>query len=135
MKRAVLDASVIVKWFQANGEPHADNARALRKQFEAGALAVVVPALMPLELLNVAGRRWRWKRADLLAMADLMETLPFDLRNPPLRGVAAWTARGLSAYDACYVAVAESETIQLITDDAAILDIASPRATPLSAVR
>jgi predicted nucleic acid-binding protein len=38
--------------------------------------------------------------------------------------VARWTGRGLTAYDAAYVAVAEAEAVRLVTDDDLIVNVA-----------
>jgi predicted nucleic acid-binding protein len=117
MNEAVLDASVVLKWFRSDGERHVEAARALRASFEAGALVVLAPPLLHLEIVNVAGRRWHWPEASLVDLADALEDLGFDLREPELTRVAKWTANGLTAYDAAYVALAEGEGIALITDD------------------
>lgn len=131
MRRAVLDASVVLTWFAANDEPGRAAARAAREAFESGALNVVVPPLLALEVLNVAGRKWRWDNATLVALAAALDRLPWRVSDPPLSDVAAWTARGLTAYDAAYVALAEKESCVLVTDDAHIVEIASPVAVPL----
>jgi predicted nucleic acid-binding protein len=127
----VLDASVILKWFRASGEEHVDDARALRSAFQAGDLTVYAPPLMSLEILNIAGRRWRWDEARLMALVESLGDLGLVLADPDLGRVAAWTARGLTAYDATYVALAEMQSIRLITDDARIVDVATGIAVAL----
>jgi predicted nucleic acid-binding protein len=59
LTEVVLDASVALKWFAAEQRGSAEG-RELRNGYEAGRLSVAVPALLFLELLNVAGRRWGW---------------------------------------------------------------------------
>ena len=49
--------------------------------------------------------------------------------------VACWTARGLTAYDSAYVAVAEALETRLITDDDLIVEIATEVAQPLAETR
>jgi predicted nucleic acid-binding protein len=117
----VLDASVVIKWWRADGEGHVEEARSLRAAFEAGDLAVVAPRLLFIEILNAFGRRWRWAQPDLLALAEALGSLGIEVEDPELTSVAGWTARGLTAYDASYVALAEGRGIDLVTDDAAIL--------------
>lgn len=131
MNEAVLDASVVLKWFHAEGERHLDGARQLRAQFEAGELRVLAPQLLWLELLNVAARRWDWPQAQLEQLAATLEQLDFDVLDPELPRVAKWAANGLTAYDAAYVAVAEQSGVQLITDDDPILASAPELATAL----
>ena len=131
MNEAVLDASVVLKWFHSEGEGHLEVARQLRAQFEDGRLRVVAPQLLWLELLNVAARRWGWPQAQLEQLAVTLEQLGFEVLEPELLSVARWAANGLTAYDAAYVAVAEQAGAQLITDDEQIVATAPTVATAL----
>ena len=117
MSDVVLDASVLVKWFHAAGEDHLDQARALRARFESGELRALAPPLIWLEIVNVAARRWSFTAKKLEQLATSLSNLGFELIEPDLAAVARWTARGLTAYDAAYVAVAELTGTKLITDD------------------
>jgi predicted nucleic acid-binding protein len=128
----VLDASVVLKWFHSEGERHLDAARSLRAEFEAGELLVFAPPLLRFELVNVAGRRWGWAESALVEFALGLEELGFEFIDPELERVAIWTARGLTAYDAAYVAVAEENALRLITDDELIVDVAGELATGLA---
>jgi predicted nucleic acid-binding protein len=127
----VLDASVVLKWFHTDGERHVKQARRLRTQFQAGELRVVAPSLLWLELLNVAGRRWGWSEGQLDALAATLPDLGFDMHEPELPDVARWVARGLTAYDAAYIAVAEAAGIKVITDDEEIARRATKTAAAL----
>lgn len=133
MIEAVLDAPVILKWFREEGERHVAAARSLRAAFEAGELLVSAPPLLRLEIVNVAGRRWRWDEAALLDLAAALDELGFEFREPELGRVARWTARGLTAYDAAYVALADAEALRLVTDDDLILAAAPQIAVALPA--
>jgi len=128
---AVLDASVVLKWFGQIPERGQAEARALRGDYQAGRLAVVAPTLCFLELLNVAGRRWRWGELALAELADALDDLLFEAAESELARVAAWVARGLTASDAAYVALAEERTVPLVTDEEAILKVAGEIARPL----
>ncbi len=130
MNEVVLDASVVLKWF-ASDERGSAEARELRSDYEAGRLSVVVPALLFLELLNMAGRRWGWDAEPLLELADGLHDLLFEVGEPELRSVASWVARGLTAYDAAYVALAEERGQTLVTDDDTIVAVAGEVARPL----
>lgn len=130
MNEIVLDTSVVLKWF-AEEQRGSGAARELRGEYEAGRLSVAVPALLFLELLNVAGRRWRWDEAALLELADSLDDLLFEVAEPELQLVASWVARGLTAYDAAYVALAEERGQPLVTDDQTIVAIAGELARPL----
>jgi predicted nucleic acid-binding protein len=132
---AVLDASVVLKWFREDGERNLDAARLLRAEFEAGKLVVFAPSLLGLEIVNVAARRWRWPEEALLGLAEALDDLGFELVVPALARIAQWAARGLTAYDAAYVALAEQEALRLVTDDELIVDIAPEIATALADAR
>jgi predicted nucleic acid-binding protein len=128
----VLDASVVLKWFRTAGEPHLEPARSLRARFEAGQLIVLAPPLLRLEMVNVAGRRWQWPESALVELAVALDELGFEFEEPELARVASWTGRGLTAYDAAYVALAEARTAPLITDDDHVIAVAGDIATALA---
>lgn len=94
---------------------------------------MVAPSLLFLEILNVAGRSWGWTDGELLALAEPLRQLAIEVVEPRLGLVAGWVGRGLTAYDAAYLALAEERGIHVITDDRAILDTAGDRARPLVA--
>ena len=130
MNEVVFDTSVVFKWF-AQEQRGSEAARELRDEYEAGRLSVAVPALLFLEILNVAGRRWKWGEAALLELADSLDDLLFEVAEPGLQPVASWVARGLTAHDAVYVALAEERGQRLVTDDQTIVAIAGELARPL----
>lgn len=132
MSDVVLDASVVIKWFAPSEEVSFRQARMVRDRYTAGELIVTVPPLLFLEILNVAGRRWSWPEPDLLELAVRLKEGSFEIADADLEDLTPWIAMGLSSYDAAYVALAESRGIPLITDDARIVEIAGPIATPLT---
>lgn len=132
MSEVVLDASVVLKWFRSEGERHVEAARAIRTAYEKGEVLVLAPPLLHLEILNVAARRWRLGEEALIALAGALEDLGFELPEPSLERVARWIARGLTAYDAAYAAVAETAEVKLVSDDALILALAAGVAEPLA---
>jgi predicted nucleic acid-binding protein len=64
-------------------------------------------------------------------LASEVEELGFEFALPDWTQVASWVARGLTAYDAVYVALAEGHRVPLITDDATIIAMAPDIAVPL----
>ena len=127
MRQLVLDASVLGRWIFQPQE-----AGALRAEFEAGELTIAVPGLVFLELLNVAGRQLRWAVDELTELADRLQKSGLDVVEPDLARVATWVARGLTAYDASYVALAEQLAVPLATGDRLILEVAPKIAVPLA---
>jgi predicted nucleic acid-binding protein len=121
MRELVVDASIALEWLRPSG---ANGPARLLEEFLAGACVAIAPPLVQLEVVNVAGRRWGWDGAGLGALAESLERLPFELVQPELHRVASWVARGLTAYDAAYVAVAERAGVPLVTLDTEILRVA-----------
>ncbi len=130
----VVDANVVLAWIRAEGEPLAAQATAVRGAFRDGTVGLVVPPLTAYEVLNVAGRKWRWPAAGLERLVDDLRVLGLKTVEPPLAEVARWTAAGLTAYDAAYVAVAEQTGATLVTGDDAIVACVPERAHPLAQV-
>ena len=97
-----------------------------------GELVVVVPPLLHLELLNVARRRWAPSESQLVEFARTMLGYGFIVQQPDLVAVARWTALGLTAYDACYVALAEERRTFVVTADRQMLSIGGPLAVALT---
>lgn len=132
MNDVVLDASVVLKWFRSAAERHTKQAQSVRASFEAGELLVFAPSLLNLEIVNVAGRRWGWNGTALAKLAASLEELGFEIVEPELAAVARWTGRGLTAYDAAYVAVAEGASVKLVSDDELIAEVAPEETVRLS---
>lgn len=123
MRSAVIDASVVIKWFKADDEADLDAALAILEDFRDGALVLGAPSLLALEVLNSLGRRWRWPAEGLQRAASTFADLPIDLVEPELTGVARWITAGLTAYDSAYLAVAEQLGVPLVTADERMLAI------------
>ena len=131
----MLDASVVFKWFSDDEERDSAAARAVEARYRLGELQVTVPYLLFLELINIAARRRAWSSERLIEMAAGLLGSRFSIGQPPLERVAYWAGRGLTAYDACYVALAEERRIVVITADEEILAVAGQLAEPLAEPR
>lgn len=134
MTPVVLDASVVFKWFRRQ-QRHAAEAKRVREDYAAGRLSISVPSLLFLELLNAAARRWSWDAPAVQQLAVDLARLAFIVTEPPIDRVAEWTTRGLTAYDAAYVALAHHLGARLISDDERVLEVAARIALPLSEYR
>lgn len=126
----VLDASVVFKWSRPQ-QRHAAEAKRVRDDYVAGRLSISVPSLLFLELLNAAARRWSWEAPAVQQLAVDLARFAFNVTEPALDRVAEWTARGLTAYDAAYVALADGLGARLISDDERVLQVAAGIAVPL----
>ncbi|MDQ3700310.1 MAG: hypothetical protein M3442_05250, partial [Chloroflexota bacterium] len=74
-------------------------------------------------ILNAAARRWGWGAAELAVLARELGALGFLLHQPALEGIARWCARGLTAYDACYLALASERRTVVVTADSLMLSV------------
>jgi predicted nucleic acid-binding protein len=130
MTPLVLDASVVFKWFRPQ-QRHGPEAKRVRDDYAAGRLAISVPSLLFLELLNAAARRWSWPSPAVEQLAIDLTRFAFTVTEPAIDRVAQWTGRGLTAYDAAYVALADELGASMISDDERVLEIARGVAVPL----
>jgi predicted nucleic acid-binding protein len=132
LTRWVLDASVLIKWFKPEREADVDAALTLARAYGAGTLMVAAPRLLLLEVLNPAARRWHWSVGQMSALASDLGSLRFQFLEPALPLVGHWVNRGLTAYDACYVALAEELDTFVVTADEQILQVAPAYARAIS---
>jgi hypothetical protein len=85
-----------------------------------------------LEIVNVAARRCGCRRRFTGELAASLDAPGFGLVESDLSGFARWTARGFTACDSAYVAIAEGLAVELVTDDDLILAAAPRIAAPLA---
>jgi predicted nucleic acid-binding protein len=107
---AVLDASVVVKWFVREGEADVRAADAVRARVVREREAFVVPSLLEYELLATLCRRLR-APADVNACLDLWLALGIPVVEPDgvllALGVELAFRYRLTGHDAAYVALAK----------------------------
>jgi len=120
-KLVVIDASVVLKW-QLDDEDYVSQAITLRNDFYAlSIIKAIAPSLLIYELINgilTASRRERLDSGQAVeAMNNLME-LGVELREiKPDRVLELALEQNLAAYDAAYLALAESQGCELWTGD------------------
>lgn len=75
---------MLLKWWRNEGEENLEQARSLKESFEAGAIKIVIPELLPLEIINAPARRWGWQEDKLHLLADSILSAGFELVTAPL---------------------------------------------------
>lgn len=123
-RKAVVDASVVVKWFIK--EEDTKQALALRDRFVEGSLKLIAPSLLHFEVLNAIRYSGVFNKKELKELAIAIGGYGFELHNL-LEKFSEFTAeialvRNLSIYDASYIALAEISKISLYTVDQKIVD-------------
>ena len=122
MKRAVVDASVILKWYLLD-EVHGEQALALLQKCTAGELEILAPSLLTYELMNglmIAGRRVRLDQDTIsLSFSGFMSLgiRFYDISYFADKVLQYCRLYGRSVYDSSYLALAEQEGVELITAD------------------
>ena len=125
MTRLLIDTSVLIKWFHADGESELAQARALRSAHVRGQLDAHVLDLAHYEVGNVLIRALGWSAADV---ADQLDDL-YAILGPPLTMSPAWLrsaaslahTHSLSFYDASWAAAATELDIPLVSADRQLL--------------
>ena len=122
MKSAVLDASVILKWYLLD-EMYGQKALDLLHRFITKELTILSPSLLEYEVINgliIAQKRGRIKEEKILMAIEGFFDLQIDLRDLShfyQRSLKYRRVYNRSLYDASYLAMAETEGIPLITAD------------------
>ncbi len=128
MKRFVLDCPISASWCLTDEQ----NGKALDILERLTKEEALVPSLWTIEMANIlviAERKGRITAADAKREIGILQTLPivFDTENTysmmeDTRRVAREYT--LSAYDACYLALAQHAGVPLATSDRALLKAA-----------
>jgi predicted nucleic acid-binding protein len=127
MVLAVVDASVVAKWFLE--EEATLEARKLRDDFFEGLVQLRAPAILPFEVLNALRYHPRFPDRHLVEASRALDRAA--ILTVPLTGdflertVGIARDRELSIYDASYLALAALADCPLYTADEALLETAS----------
>lgn len=125
----VLDTSVLVPWFFVDEEQR-DEALHVRDDLGDRPDRYVIPALFHSELVHVLARKSRNDPAFVRRSLELV--LRLGIRTVPLSEralvrTAHWACRGLSGYDATFVALAEDLGGRWLTADERAAKVAGTR--------
>ena len=128
MKRAVIDASVVLKWYLAD-EQHGEKALGLLNKYISNELHILAPSLLEYEVINalvIARKRGGIEEETLLSAIDGFLGLGIELKNLSMfstRVLHFCKVYNRSAYDASYLALAEEDGIPLITSDRVMYNV------------
>ena len=122
MKRIVIDASVVLKWFLAD-EEYSQSALALLDKYVSFELEIGAPSLLDYEVLNglqIARKRGRIGQEKIMMAVEGFFGLEIELINISSvcpRIMLFSETYDLTVYDASYLGVADEERVELVTAD------------------
>lgn len=125
MTRLLIDTSVLIKWFHADGESELVQAHAIRRAHVSGEVDAHVLDLAMYEVGNVLSRSLRWPAVDV---ADQLDDL-VAITGPALAVTQQWLRDAahlaeehrLTFYDACWAASAAALEVPLVSADRRLL--------------
>ncbi len=122
-RKVVVDASVVVKWFVE--EEYTREALMLRDAYREGLVDLIAPSLLPYEVLNAlkySGAFGEDELKDIAGILDSLQITLYDIEGDySAETVKVAMRKGLSIYDASYVALAVIEQAMLYTADEKLL--------------
>jgi predicted nucleic acid-binding protein len=122
LKRVVIDASIVLKWYLAD-EKYGHAALGLLEDYLSNEVDILAPSILEYEVVNgliIAQKRGRIKEKMILQAVEGFMNLEISLRDlhlfyPKVLHYCQIFHR--SAYDASYLALADEESVSLITAD------------------
>jgi predicted nucleic acid-binding protein len=125
MSAAVVDASVVAKWYIPERDHEA--ARDLRDAYLDGHHDILAPSFLPFEVINALKFSGHYDGDRLREASRTLPEYGLDLVPYRAAGPVAAVARDLDVtiYDASYVSLASTRNGMLYTADTELLDAAN----------
>lgn len=129
MRLAVVDASVALAWYLPD-EQHFPEAVRLLEAFYTGRTALIAPALWEYEVISGvarAARRGRLTAEEGIATCRRLLSLGIEIIRSEPDLEATWRLTqtpNITAYDACYLALAEREHAVCYSIDRPLIEAA-----------
>lgn len=127
MKRLVIDASVILKWYLTD-EEYGQKALNLLDKYISNELDLLAPSLLEYEVVNgltIAQKRGRIKEEKILLAIDGFMDLKINLKDLSRfypKVLHYCRIYNCSTYDASYLAIADEEGTAMVTADKRLYD-------------
>ncbi len=125
---AVLDASVLIKWFTE--EADSKTAIQFKEKLLEGKIDIIIPDLALYEIANVLRFKTGVPEKAVTSAIPSLFTLGIEIITPSPKlikdAIHLSYATGLSVYDCVYLALANELTATLITADKRIVNQAEP---------
>lgn len=124
MPEAVIDASVVVKWFVE--EEGSEKALEVRDRYISGELKLIAPELLTFEVLNALYYKRLFSLDELKSIAEALDVFSFELYS--FRGKYAQLAveiayeNNITIYDSAYVSLAMLKNTHVCTADTKLIE-------------
>lgn len=127
MKRIVIDASVVLKWYLSE-EKNGHSALEILDKYVSYEVDLIVPSLLEYEILNgllIARKRGRIQEEMVSMAVEGFLNLEIEQKNvsffyPEIFNFSEFY--NLSVYDASYLALAKKESVLLVTADRSLFN-------------
>ena len=125
----VIDASVVIKWFVE--EEYSYEARLLKNAYANGIVDIAVPSIMKYEVLNALKYSGGFGEDELKEIAIVLDRFQFTIYDIEgeysFRTIEIAMRKGITIYDAAYVALAQIlNTVMYTADKRLIRKIGDP---------
>lgn len=126
-KIIVIDASIVVKWFNSEQEEDRDKAYALYRELKKESIEGWVPTFFLIEIVNIFLRKKHFSRSEVEQIIEKIKGIGLHFVPFSEEEIGHLTKLSdmysLSSYDALYILLAKEKNCQLITVDRELLEV------------